>query len=126
MRELVVEDETARRAVADGLLADLGREPSHAERLLVEQVSALIIRGRRLRERGMSADGEMIARLVVRSLGKLGIRAGPATPTGPTFADIKAKYARTPAAPNGDQAAEQPADETRMGEAPGGHSEAAG
>jgi hypothetical protein len=121
--ELAVANEAERQAVAVGLLADLGREPSHGERLLVEQVSALIIRGRRLRERGMSADAEMVSRLVVRALGKLGVRAGAAKPVGPSLADIAASYARpAPIAQASAEASEAPASETRISEPGSRHS----
>jgi hypothetical protein len=115
MRELLVEDEAARQAVADGLVRDLGRTPSAAELLLIEGISSQAVEGRKLRRRGRSS--EMQDRLVSRDLKRLGIKQGPATPAGPTLADIRAKYSQPPVVPNGDQAAEQPADETRTGEA---------
>lgn len=76
MLELAAEAEAERQAEAAGLLRDLGREPSHAERVIVEQLSMLIVRGRRLRQCGKGADAEMVARLVLRGLTRLGIRQG--------------------------------------------------
>jgi hypothetical protein len=71
--ELAAEAEAERQAEAAALLRDLGREPSHAERVIVEQLSMLIVRGRRLRQAGRGADSEMVARLVLRGMTKLGI-----------------------------------------------------
>jgi hypothetical protein len=76
-------DEAERRIEEQRLLADLGREPSHGERLLVEQVSALIIRGAQVARARHVRRCEMVARLVVRSLGKLA--ADTLVTSGPRF-----------------------------------------
>src|SRR5258708_4273954 len=65
-------DEVERQAEQAALLADLGREASHGELTIIEQLSALIIRGRRLRQAGRGADAEMVARLVIRGMTRLG------------------------------------------------------
>lgn len=77
------QDEAERSREETALVTDLGRVPSHAEIVLVEQLSTLIVRGRRLRASGQGADAEMIARLVIRGLSKLGIRQGKAAATNP-------------------------------------------
>jgi hypothetical protein len=69
-------DEAERVREESALVADLGHVPSYTERAIIEQLSALIVRGRRLRQAGQGADAEMIARLVMRGLTKLGVRQG--------------------------------------------------
>ena len=83
MRELLVEDEAARQAVADGLVRDLGRTPSAAEVLLIEGISSQAVEGRKLRRRGQSS--EMQDRLVSRDLRRLGIKPGQAKPATPEY-----------------------------------------
>jgi hypothetical protein len=78
--QLAAEAEAERQREAQNLLDDLGREPSHSERVIVEQLTTLIVRGRRLRAVGRGADAEMVARLVMRGVTKLGIRQGAAKP----------------------------------------------
>jgi len=46
-QELAVESEVERQAEQAALLADLGREPGHTERLLIEQAAHLAVRSRR-------------------------------------------------------------------------------
>jgi hypothetical protein len=69
-------DEAERIREESALVSDLGHVPSYTERAIIEQLSALIVRGRRLRQAGQGADAEMISRLVIRGLGRLGIRQG--------------------------------------------------
>jgi hypothetical protein len=69
-------DEAERKCVEADLLADLGRNPSATERVTVEVLSAQIVRGRRMRASGKHAEAEMAERLVLRGLGRLGIRQG--------------------------------------------------
>ncbi len=76
-------EEAERQAEETALVTDLGHAPSYAERIVIEQLSVLIVRGRHLRRSGHGADAEMIARLVIRGLGKLGIRQGTATKADP-------------------------------------------
>jgi len=73
-------DEAERVCEETALVEDLGYVPSYSERRIIEQLSVLIVRGRRLRAAGQGADAEMIARLIIRGLGKLGIRQGAAKP----------------------------------------------
>src|SRR5947208_9798731 len=72
MRELAVEADAERQAVADGLIRDLGRKPSTAEQLLIETTAAQVVEARKLRRQGKSS--EMQDRLVYRGLTKLGIK----------------------------------------------------
>jgi len=73
MRERAALNEAARQVEAAKLAAGLGREPTAAEAVLIEQASYLVVKSRRLRERGK--PGEECARLLARILGKLGITA---------------------------------------------------
>src|SRR5262249_47781167 len=115
MREIGRENERAREIEEAALLHDLGREPSYSERVIIEQLTALIVRGRRWRAQGRGADAEMVARLVMRGMAKLGIRQGPAKPSGPTLAEIAASYARpAPIVQTGAGAADAPADGARI------------
>jgi len=66
--QLAAEAEAERQREAQNLLDDLGREPSHSERVIVEQLTTLIARGRHLRAAGRGADAEMVARLVMRGV----------------------------------------------------------
>jgi hypothetical protein len=78
--QLAAEAEQEREAEAAKLLADLGRPASHSEHVIIEQLTTLIVRGRRLRQAGRGADAEMVARLVIRGMTRLGIRQGTAKP----------------------------------------------
>jgi acid phosphatase family membrane protein YuiD len=76
--QLAVEAEKERTLEEERLLADLGRPASHSEQILVEQLTTLIVRSRRLRKSGRFAQAEMVARLIMRGLAKLGIRQAAA------------------------------------------------
>jgi hypothetical protein len=117
-QELAVESATARQAVADGLVRDLGRQPGAGESLLIESIASQVVEARKLRRQGRSS--EMQDRLIYRGIARLGIKEGPAKPAGPSLADIRARYDQPPATLNVDQAPEAPADEARTGEAPNG------
>jgi hypothetical protein len=97
-RELALKNESGRQLEEAALLRDLGREPSHAERILVEQLSALIIRGRRLRQAGRSTESEMVARLVIRGVARLGVRQGTAKHQPYDFAAAARRAAEAAAA----------------------------
>ncbi len=97
-------DEIERKVEEAKLLRDLGRDPSHSELVLIEQLTTLIVRGRRLRQSGRGADAEMVARLVMRGMTKLGIRQGQAKPQ--SYAD---KIAEKIAAQKAAEGATEPA-----------------
>jgi len=80
MIQIAREAEIERKAEEAKLIADLGREPSGAERLLVESAAALTVRARRLRLQGHGSAAEDTTRLLIRTLGKLGIAEGKAAP----------------------------------------------
>jgi hypothetical protein len=67
------EDEAERLLEVERLLTDLGRSPSYAERLLIDEFAALAVQARRFRKQGKAADG--IAMLMTRLAGKIGIKA---------------------------------------------------
>jgi hypothetical protein len=112
MRELAKEAEAERQLEEAALLSDFGREPSHAERVIVEQLSMLIVRGRRLRQAGRGADAEMVARLVLRGLTRLGIRQGQAKRAETPLEYAQRKYGRSPVAPNAEPTTKAPFNET--------------
>jgi hypothetical protein len=111
-------DEAERSREETALVTDLGRVPSHAEIVLVEQLSTLIVRGRRLRASGQGADAEMIARLVIRGLGKLGIRQGAAKPAISPLEYWKQKQAQAASVSADESASEQHDDESLIGDLP--------
>jgi hypothetical protein len=74
MRELATAYEIERRAVEQALLTDLQRQPSCVERLLIESAAGLAVRARRLRSYGRGKDADDVARLLVRTLGRLALR----------------------------------------------------
>jgi hypothetical protein len=74
MRELAAQDEADRQQIEADLLRDLGREPSATERYTVETIAAMLVRARRMRAARRNEAAEMAERLVLRGLGKLGIR----------------------------------------------------
>ncbi len=80
MRELATRYEAERRAEEQKLLADLGREPSYIEQLLVENAAGLAVRARRLRRLGRDREADDVARLLIRTIGKLGIKPGRTKP----------------------------------------------
>ncbi|WFU46016.1 hypothetical protein QA640_45420 (plasmid) [Bradyrhizobium sp. CB82] len=81
MRELAAQDEAKRRQVEADLF-DLGRDPSATERIAVETLSAqVIVRARRMLRAIANEAAEMAERLVLRGLGKLGVRQGTAKST---------------------------------------------
>jgi hypothetical protein len=116
--QIAAESEQERQAEAAKLLADLAREASHAERVIVEQLSMLIVRGRRLRQAGRGADAEMVARLVLRGLTRLGIKPGQAKPAETPLEYAQRKYGRQAVAQNDAPAPETPADATRISDVP--------
>jgi hypothetical protein len=71
-REIQAEDEAARQVEIAALTADLGHTPSAAERLLIVEIAALAVRANKLRRKGQPADD--VARLMVRAIGKLGLK----------------------------------------------------
>ena len=80
MRTLAAEAEVEREAETAKLLADLGREPSYSDRILVGEIAALRVRARRLRQRGRDDAAEMCSRLILRAMTKLGVKPGQAKP----------------------------------------------
>jgi hypothetical protein len=74
-KQLALENETERQQEAAALLAALGHEPSAVEIAVVEQISARMIRARRLRERGR--DDTEQSRLVAQLLRSIGMRPAP-------------------------------------------------
>jgi hypothetical protein len=121
MRELVVESEVERQAVADGLANDLGRTPSTAETLLIETTAAQVVEARKLRRLGKSS--EMQDRLVYRGLSKLGIKPAPSKQL--SIAEQLAARGYAPPVTQTDKAApETPDDEPHLTEAPSASSEA--
>ena len=126
IRELAVENEAERKAEQAALLADVGREPSHAERVIVEQLSTLIVRGRRLRQAGRGADAEMVARLVMRGMTKFGIRQGAAKPAASPTDVVREYFASfaqpATAATTAEPLPHAPSDGGRISEAPDGRS----
>jgi hypothetical protein len=116
-RQLAIaeEAETERQNEAAKLLADLGRPASHSELVIIEQLTTLIVRGRRLRQAGRGADAEMIARLIMRGMGKLGIRPGTAKPDPLKAIDqhVARQRAAAQAAQSAPAVPEQPAADTR-------------
>ncbi len=96
MRELIIEDETARQAVADGLIRDLGRTPGAGELLLIESIASQVVEARKLRRQGRSS--EMQDRLIYRGIARLGIKEGPATPRLSYVEKIEAREAAQRAA----------------------------
>lgn len=67
-------EEAERACEAAALAADLGHPPSAAERMLIDEAAALVVRARRLRRQGEPADD--VARLLTRILSKLAIKPG--------------------------------------------------
>jgi hypothetical protein len=80
MAELATSYEVERRTEEQSLLRDLGREPSHAERLLIENSAGLAVRARRLRRLGRDGEADDVVRLLLRALIKLGSKPGKARP----------------------------------------------
>ncbi|WP_354258171.1 hypothetical protein [Bradyrhizobium sp. F1.13.3] len=89
MWQIREEDEQRRQHEAAAILADLGREPNAAERILVAEIAALVVRADRERAKGKHGEAEMCSRLIIRALGKLGVKPGKAKPT--SSADIIAR-----------------------------------
>jgi len=83
-------------------------------------VAAEVARADLLAGRGDLNAVVRIENLSARALRRLGLGKPAPKPTGPTLADIAARYARPAVALNGDQVAEQPTVETRTSEAPTG------
>jgi hypothetical protein len=100
IRELAVESEAERQAEQAALLADLGREPGHAERLLIEQAAHLAVRARRLRALGRGREADDVTRLLIRALAKLGVKPSQAQPES-----LEQYLARTAAPPSSASAA---------------------
>jgi hypothetical protein len=77
MQEIKREDAAAREVERTALLTDLGRKPTGAEKLLIDEAAALAVQIRKKRRQGwQTAD---LTRLLVRALGQLRLRA-PSVP----------------------------------------------
>jgi hypothetical protein len=68
------EDEAAIAVEIGNIASDFGRQPSYSERVLVEQMAAEIVRSRRLRSFGRSAEASECTRLISRIAAQLGLR----------------------------------------------------
>ncbi len=100
MAELAQQAEAERQVEQCKLLADLGREPSAAETVLVEQIAALTVRARRLRAQGRDREAADTARLLVRAIARLGVKPGQGKPAE-TLQDYLARKAAEAAAASG-------------------------
>ncbi|MBW7964956.1 hypothetical protein [Bradyrhizobium sp. BR 10261] len=78
MWQIREEDEQRRQREASAILADLGREANAAERIIASEIAALVVRADRERARGKHSEAEMCSRLIIRALGKLGVKPGKA------------------------------------------------
>jgi hypothetical protein len=93
MRQLAEQDERDRQQIESDLLRDLGHEPSVTERLAIETIAAQATRARRMRAARRQKEAEMAERLVLRGLGKLGIRQGQQKPAGYALQEyLREKY----------------------------------
>jgi hypothetical protein len=80
MKELAAENEAARQVEVAKLVAGLDHEPSPIELVLIGEIAALLVRGRKLREYGRDREAEAIGRLIIRAIGRLGIKPGASRP----------------------------------------------
>lgn len=69
MRQIAAEDEAARRVVEADLLASLGRVATPLDQIAAEQISAAVVKGRRLRLAGRNDTEQrrLIAQLMKAS-----------------------------------------------------------
>jgi hypothetical protein len=107
MRALAEQDERDRRQTEAALLADLGHPPSITEAIAIETISAQLIRSRRMRRARRQREAEMAERLIMRGLGRLGIRQGSAKPAETPLEYARRKYGRS----NAESATEAPSNE---------------
>jgi hypothetical protein len=115
-RERAAEDERARQRIEAGLLQDLGHEASVTERLAVEVIAAQVVRARRMRAQGRHERAEMAERLVLRGLGRLGVRKPAPKPYSIKDA-LAAHGIRPPSEKSIAPSPEQPAVETATSKA---------
>lgn len=119
-RELAAEYAAEANAEAEKLRADLGRDPTHLESILIETAAALAVRARRLRALGRSREADDASRLLIRALGRLNISTSEARPM-PSIAEMLAARGYSPPvvvddeAGAGDAAEEKPATEALSG-----------
>jgi hypothetical protein len=86
-RERARAAEAEHQAEVDALIRDLGREPTHVEKLLITEMAALAMRSRNLRRQGKATDD--VARLMSRIAAQLGLRRYvPKRPLEPTAAAL--------------------------------------
>jgi hypothetical protein len=78
---MAAEDEAERQAEAAKLVAGLGHPPTAVEQLVIEQLSARVVAGRRLRRQGRD-DSEQ-SRLVAQLLRSIGLKPAVAPPPDP-------------------------------------------
>jgi hypothetical protein len=83
------QDEADRQSIIDGLLADLHREATTADKLAVEQVAALTIHARRLERRGQFDRAATIRDQITRATRAFGVikPQPPATAPKKSFAE---------------------------------------
>jgi hypothetical protein len=114
--QLAAEDEVERQRIEAGLLQDLGHEASVTERLAVEVIAAQVVRARRMRAQGRHERAEMAERLVLRGLGRLGVRKPAPKPYSIKDA-LAAHGIRPPSEKSVAPSPEQPAVETATSKA---------
>jgi hypothetical protein len=84
MRELARQDEEERQREAEALTHDLGHIPNAIERAVIEQISARVVKARRLRRQGRD-DSEQ-SRLIAQLVRSIGMKPAPAAQTDPSQA----------------------------------------
>jgi hypothetical protein len=84
LRQIARESEAEREAEATRLLTGLGHEPSAVEMLVIEQLSARVVMGRRLRRQGKDDSDQ--ARLIAQLLRSIGLKPAAVAPPDPTAA----------------------------------------
>ena len=70
-RELGGEGLELAKREAEQFIEDLGREPTGAERILIEQIAILDVRTRTLRAWGRQTEADAVTRILVKSIGEL-------------------------------------------------------
>jgi hypothetical protein len=102
-----------REMLTAAFVADHAREPSHFEAVLLDQAAGLLVLDRKRRRRGQASTDA--ARLLVRLLGRLGVRFGAAVkaPPVPLRDLVRRPVGGRPVASIAGSAIRPPADETR-------------
>jgi hypothetical protein len=116
-RELRAKDDADRKAIAAGIIGELGRRATVVEQVAAENLAALIVWARTLERRGQHAAAAKVRQQVTQAQRATNFKPAPPAPAKPQ-ATSPLEYWRAKQAQASSAQADEPAYEQRRDEAP--------